>query len=244
MVSQIVFGETFAILETRDDWHLISLDFDNYMGWVGINRVERLNAGDGADPVTHRPYRMVFLPCVTARDVKLDRPVFLPAGSILPGTDGNTIYVSGREYTLPSDTGILVPGPDVDPERVGNGLFSIPYLWGGRCGFGFDCSGLTQTLCRMLGTSIPRDAIQQAALGETVHLIHETRKGDLAFFEDRKGEISHVGMMLGGGRILHAYANVRIDRIDQQGIYDPTKRTYTHILRVIKRMAQPKQKES
>ena len=240
MVSQVLFGEVFTILETRDQWHLISLDFDSYMGWVGLHRVQPLNDGIEAEKRSGMSYRMVSESAVTVLDVKLDRQMILPAGSILPGTSGDTIRVSGREYTLLSGKGILVPGPNVDPGQAGNGLCSIPYLWGGRCGFGFDCSGLIQTLGRMMGLSLPRDAIQQAALGETVNLIHEARKGDLAFFENKAGEIAHVGMLLGGGRILHAYSNVRIDRIDQQGIYDSEKKAYTHTLRVIKRIAQSK----
>ena len=240
MVSQVLFGEEFTILETRDQWHLISLDFDSYVGWVGVSRVQTIEAGNEIGNGSGIPYRMVSQPAVTVWDVKLDRQMILPAGSILPGTSGNTVTISGRKYELSSGEGILVPGPEADPEQTGNKIISIPYLWGGRCGFGFDCSGLTQTLCRMLGISLPRDAVQQAALGETVNLIHEARKGDLAFFENRCGEIAHTGMMLGGGKILHAYTDVRIDWIDQHGIYDTEKRTYTHKLRVIKRILRQK----
>jgi len=237
MVSQVLFGEEFRIVETRGQWYLISLDFDKYTGWVGTNYVTLIREQNADTVMPVAGYRMVSAPCITVIDRNADRQLILPAGSVLPGTAGKIVKLCGREYALQSETGILVPGQHVDPEPIGTGLFSIPYLWGGRCGFGFDCSGLTQTICRMMGISLPRDSGQQAALGANVNFIHETRKGDMAFFENAEGEIAHVGMLLGNGRILHAYTSVRIDRLDQQGIYDDEKGSYTHRLRVIKRIA-------
>jgi len=236
MVSQVLFGEKFTILETRDNWHLISLDFDGYMGWVE-SQVRRTDVRNEAENGSGKHGRMVSRPFITAYERKMDRQMILPTGSILPGTSGKTVRLYDREYELLSEEGIVVPGPHADPEQIGRGLCSLPYLWGGRSGFGFDCSGLTQILCRMMGVSLPRDSHQQAVLGNTVNLIQEAEKGDLAFFENNAGEIAHVGMLLGEGRILHAYINVRIDRIDQHGIYNHEKKTYTHRLRVIKRVA-------
>lgn len=237
MVSQVLFGEEFRIFETRDKWHLISLDFDDYRGWVGINSIQPADAPDETEISSERGFRMVSRSFITVHDRKSGQQMILPAGAVLPGRSGRTVKFYGREYELPSEEGVVVPGPHVDPEPIGTGLCSIPYLWGGRSGFGFDCSGLIQTLCRMMGIFLPRDSRRQSALGTTVNLIHDAVKGDLAFFENSEGEIAHVGMLLGGGRILHAYINVRIDRIDQHGIYHREKGTYTHRLRVIRRVA-------
>jgi hypothetical protein len=237
MVSQVLFGEEFQVLETRNDWHLISLDFDAYRGWVCTSSVRPAGRQNKAGIKPEKGFRMVSFPSITVVDRKTARKMILPAGSILPGTSGRTVKLYDREFELLSEEGIIVPGPLLDPEPVGEELCSVPYLWGGRSGFGFDCSGLTQTICRMMGVPLPRDAFQQSALGTTINFIHETVKGDLAFFENAAGEIAHVGMLLGGGRILHAYTSVRIDRIDHQGIYDGEKKTYTHKLRVIRRIA-------
>ncbi|HDS07753.1 MAG TPA: hypothetical protein ENO05_09015 [Bacteroides sp.] len=238
MVSQVLFGEQFRVLETRGDWHHISLDFDSYCGWVGTNAIHLFDAGDDEMTGPEDGYRMVTGPSVTLveKGAKTSGKVILPAGAVLPGTSGKIVKICGREFELLSEDGIVIPGPHVDPEVIGMEWCSIPYLWGGRCGFGFDCSGLVQTLCRMTGIALPRDSRQQAEHGMTINFIHETRKGDLAFFENSEGEIAHVGMLMGGGMILHAYNSVRLDRFDQQGIFHGEKKAYTHKLRVVKRM--------
>lgn len=76
----------------------------------------------------------------------------------------------------------------------------------------------------------------QAEQGETIHLLDETRPGDLAFFDNNEGKITHVGILTEKNRILHASGEVRLDSIDHHGIFNTTTRRYTHNLRIIKRM--------
>ena len=119
---------------------------------------------------------------------------------------------------------------------VGNALIYLntPYLWGGRSPFGIDCSGFTQVVYRLQGISLPRDAYQQAEIGTTLSFIEESEPGDLAFFDNNEGKIIHVGIILENNHIIHASGKVRIDRIDQQGIFNKEKGQHTHKLRLIK----------
>ena len=80
----------------------------------------------------------------------------------------------------------------------------VPYLWGGISAFGFDCSGYAQLLYRLVGLSIPRDADMQLAQGRRVE--PPFAPGDLLFFGSGAGHrpISHVGVSLGGWRMVHA----------------------------------------
>jgi cell wall-associated NlpC family hydrolase len=87
-----------------------------------------------------------------------------------------------------------------------------------------------------MGKEIPRDASEQSAVGETLSFLNEAVAGDLAFFDNTEGLIHHVGMLTGDGHIFHASGLVRIDRIDQQGIYNKKEGRYTHKLRVLKRI--------
>ena len=105
---------------------------------------------------------------------------------------------------------------------------------GCRTPFGIDCSGFTQMIYRLYGKEIPRDAYQQAEIGTTLSFIEESEAGDLAFFDNNEGKIIHVGIILENNFIIHASGKVRIDRLDQQGIFNNEKRKHTHKLRIIK----------
>ena len=113
---------------------------------------------------------------------------------------------------------------------------NTPYLWGGRHPFGIDCSGIVQVCYKMIGLNLPRDAYEQASVGNALSFIEESQPGDLAFFDNAEGKIIHVGMLLEDNYIIHASGKVRIDRIDHQGIYDNEHSDYSHRLRIIKRI--------
>jgi cell wall-associated NlpC family hydrolase len=115
-------------------------------------------------------------------------------------------------------------------------FLNIPYLWGGKTMFGLDCSGFTQTVFKFLNVPLLRDAYQQATQGEAVGFLEETKTGDLAFFDNEEGRITHVGILLNASEIIHASGKVRIDKIDHEGILQSETFQRTHHLRVIKRV--------
>jgi hypothetical protein len=236
MVTQVLFGETFRILGHEGAWLHISADFDSSEGWLRNYAIHRFEAMNEAEKTSLAGYRIVAAPSIRLLDPTDRQTQLLPAGSIYPLASGKTLSLHGRVFDLVSEAGLVRPGPDLDPEEIGQGLLSIPYLYGGRCGFGFDSSGLVQLICRMMGIVLPRECHLQSELGTTINFTHEIQPGDLAFFDNTAGEIYHAGIVLHGGLILHAYDRVRIDKLDQQGIFNLEKEAYTHRLRIIKRL--------
>jgi len=86
------------------------------------------------------------------------------------------------------------------------------------------------------GYKLLRDAKDQASQGKTLSFIEESEPGDLAFFHNESNEIVHVGIILKDNYIIHASGKVRIDRLDQTGIYNNAEKTHTHYLRYIKKI--------
>jgi cell wall-associated NlpC family hydrolase len=114
-------------------------------------------------------------------------------------------------------------------------FLNTPYLWGGKTVFGIDCSGFTQTVLKFFNIPILRDAYQQATQGEPVGFLEEAKMGDLAFFDNEQGKITHVGILLNDHEIIHSSGKVRVDKIDNMGIVHSENFRRTHQLRVIKR---------
>lgn len=113
-------------------------------------------------------------------------------------------------------------------------FIDVPFLKGGRSFFGLDSQAFVQLVFKANGYNLPRFASKQAEVGEVLAFIEEAQQGDLAFFDDCNGVISHVGIILSDFRILHCYGKVRIDEIDSSGIYNKDLGKHTHKLRFVK----------
>ena len=229
MINQILFGEHFKILETRKKWSKIRLSHDNYEGWicnkqfVNIPEEEYFQLNKDTPTITTD-----ILDIVTKTE---HQPIVI--GSILPKYKSGHAIINNEMYKF---DGLTTTG-FINKEKISeNALLYLnaPYLWGGRSPLGIDCSGLTQMVYRLQGTKLPRDAHQQAEVGTTLSFIEESESGDLAFFDDKEGKIIHVGIILENNHIIHSSGKVRIDRIDQQGIFNQEKGHHTHKLRLIK----------
>lgn len=236
MVSQLVFGECCEIIEkTRDSWARVRCSYDGYEGWCQASHLTEIDDDDyekGGNALT---------PDWVGTLEYNGHPMMVPLGSNLTAMkNGHAIWRKNRVH---------YKGKTWDPAGAGRDARSIrqlafkflntPYLWGGKTVFGVDCSGFTQTVFKFFDIPLLRDAYQQATQGEPVGFLEEVRTGDLAFFDNEEGKITHVGILLNAHEIVHSSGKVRVDKIDNMGVVHAENFQRTHHLRVIKRILPP-----
>ncbi len=236
MTSQLLFGDFFEVLEKEGAWHKIKIDYDGYECWVDEKQYMLISKE------TYEKLQSAPMVCSNELIQVLSNtshenifPVVL--GSSMPFISNGEFAVEDNSFALDGDiiTGEL---PYKKEGLVNTALqyLNAPYLWGGKSPLGIDCSGLTQLVYKLNGIKLPRDAWQQAEIGETLSFVEEAEPGDLAFFDNKEGHIVHVGVVMQDNKIIHASGKVRIDSFDHQGIFKSDTNTYSHTLRLLKRI--------
>ena len=221
--TQLLFGETYSVLDQMNDFMLIESDHDEYQAWIAVNQHHELEK-----KLTYQVNESLL------QNIKVDnQTMYVPLGAHIP-KDSWTLF--GKTYTVSNFSSNQLTSVEIKLNYYSRLLNNSPYTWGGRTPLGMDCSGFSQLMYRMLGMNIKRDSAQQAEMGSTINIIHEAKPGDLAFFDNDEGRITHVGVMLDSHNIAHSSGCVRTDQVDHEGIYSTEQKKYTHKLRLIKRL--------
>lgn len=234
IVTQLTFGECYEVVGQDGNWLQLQLAADGYRGWIDSKQHTPVTAGYYKEwTKTKHPRVIDLLQVVSKGNVRI--PVGI--GCYLPFFDGESIRVNEERYQYTgkaSDPAKAATSAEL--LKVADNFLKAPYLWGGKSVFGIDCSGFTQLVFGICGYQLPRDAYQQVDLGEEVHFVTQSQPGDLAYFSNAEGRITHVGLVLEGQKIMHAHGEVRIDTLDHNGIYNTDRKRYSHNLRIIKRI--------
>lgn len=228
MVNQMLFGETAQVLEKTADFYKVRCTLDNYEGWIQRSQVCDIHA---------RFFRKKIKGISTENKLISfnGEPMLLPMGSQVWNTKTLADYPVSYSR-VPLNTGLVFNEENI--KNISRKYLNTSYLWGGRSTNGIDCSGFSQQVFRILNVKLPRDAYQQAEVGEVIGFLTESKCGDLAFFDNKEGRITHVGILLDAKTIIHSMGKVRIDKIDTEGIINGDTGVRTHHLRVIKRIKE------
>ena len=236
IVTQMLFNETYQITQKdeNEEWYYVTLNDDSYQGWIDAKLHSSLETKNSlTTTATH----------ITTEVCKIksqETSMYLPAGCTLNMHENHQLFIEDvcytlngivkKIYSLPFDANMVL--------ALAKTYLGTPYMWGGKTHFGIDCSGFVQQVFKIAGISIARDAYAQAAYGKTIDSIDTILPGDLAFFKNKEDKIVHVGIIADDNEIIHAHGEVRIDILDEKGIFNKKKLKYSHELSIIKRIIE------
>ena len=238
--TQILFGETFEIVEQQPRWNKVRLHSDGQEGWIDAKMCTPMKEKEYK--AYHAAYgasmAMVVMPMAYAVSENNNQTIPLTAGTRLAKYKEGRFEVFGVGFRIDPKMVITQPMELNQPNLMQAVRFflNVPYLWGGKNALGMDCSGFTQVVMSLFGKTLPRNASEQATQGEEVANWSEIQAGDLLFFDHEDGKISHVGMAIERTLVIHCSGRVKVGRLDETGIYDAETATYSHYLVTIRRI--------
>jgi gamma-D-glutamyl-L-lysine dipeptidyl-peptidase len=231
IVSQAYFSEEVNIIEELQDWIRIETVRDHYQGWIKAGEIcHRTDQYPSLSSKVARVNRcrvhlyhlpdtiygpLLTLPFESLLEVKEDDGASRWIHVLLP--DQREGYIQRGDVTFNLD---CIPHDQLPSVSL---LFEgLPYTWGGRSSFGYDCSGFVQMLYRQMGVSLPRDSKDQVKWGGFTNIsIEDLSQGDLIFFGSDEIHIRHVGMYLGSDRFIHATVAENAPYIHTSRLSDP-----------------------
>jgi len=228
IVTELLFGEYAEILAAEKDFVQVKCLYDGYEGWCQRTQLmetatvlETAKFVGEAIQHIHFNQQICRISCAT--------PVYTAKEEIKFGN----LSVQYNSSNIIDATAMAFNAANI--QSIAYLFLNTPYLWGGKSVFGIDCSGFTQQVYKLFNIQLQRDASQQVEAGDVVGFLQEAVCGDLAFFDNAEGRITHVGILLNSAEIIHASGRVRIDSIDNAGIISSDTGERTHNLRIIKR---------
>lgn len=237
--TQMLFGELAEVLEEQARWTRIRLDSDGQEGWVDAKMIAPIGGKDlTAYKKAYKTAAMVKFPMTYAVSENNGQTIPLTAGTRLPNYKDGRFEVLGVGFRIDPHMVSIQPSVISLQTLLETTRFFIntPYLWGGKNALGMDCSGFTQVVMSLFGKKLLRNASEQATQGRAIKERQKVQAGDLVFFDHEDGKISHVGIVIDPDRVIHCSGRVKVEKLDDTGIFNAETGEYSHHLTQIRRL--------
>ena len=217
MITQGLMFESVSIQSEQDNWLNITME-DGYEGWVHNFYVSESHVNCQKSIMVTDRYAPLRLQCGTDSQIM----ALLSFGTVVPLIEKTSGYctiqlINGSEAFIPAQRKILSKNRS-DIIRLATSLFGVPYLWGGKSSFGYDCSGFIQMVLKTVGIPVDRDSNKQEKDEKLEDIsISDALPGDLMFFSENDC-INHVVFIAGEGKIIHCSGEVKIESIIEGGL--------------------------
>lgn len=234
LVSQLLFGEHYEVMSISKDkkWLRIKNYFDQYEGWIDAKQHHPITK-DYFDYLNRVDFKITT--DITTSILYNKNPISIVMGSVIP-ISGSELFKMEEQFAFNGESKSMGLKRDAEYLKLAAQKYlNAPYQWGGKSPFGIDCSGFTQMVFKIGGHKLQRDSAQQAKQGKSISL-KDAQPGDLAFFKNKDAKISHVGILLGKDKIIHASGKVRIDHFNEEGILQGDTKIYSHTSPSIRRI--------
>jgi len=245
--TQMLFGELCEIVESQKSkvesekpkWYHVRLEADGQEGWVDAKMIAPIGGKDlTAYKKAYKTAAMVKFPMTYAVSENNGQTIPLTAGTCLPNYKDGRFEVLGVGFRIdPHMVSIQPPVISLQTLLETTRFFiNTPYLWGGKNALGMDCSGFTQVVMSLFGKKLLRNASEQATQGRAIKERQKAQAGDLVFFDHEDGKISHVGIVIDPDRVIHCSGRVKVEKLDDTGIFNAETGEYSHHLTQIRRL--------
>lgn len=255
-VTQVFFGELCTLMnrEPSDEslppkWYHVRLEADGQEGWVDAKMITPMTQDEyTAYSATLKDAAIVAFPMAYAMSENNGQTIPLTAGTKLAKYESGRFEVLGVGFRI--DPNMVITAPYEMSEQnllqVTRFFLNVPYLWGGKNALGMDCSGFSQVILSLFGKKLLRNASEQATQGHKIASLNKAQAGDLVFFEkphpassegkETTPHITHVGILIDSERVIHCSGRVKVEKIDETGIYNIEQGGYSHHLVAIRRL--------
>lgn len=218
LINQALYWEELIVEDLKDNWFKIK-QRDGYIGWVHSFYVDNSQVYDKNELLKKLDNWYFVKDRFSVISLNEDTKLFLSFGSLIPCLNEKNEFLSilpnGKKYKINKNS-IVRTTKDITIDDVINyakSLLGTSYLWGGRSSFGFDCSGLIQSLLSFMKIHFPRDSKDQIKYKDMIKIKASFIKGDIIFFSENS-IIKHVGIFINQHEYLHSSGYVKINSIN------------------------------